>query len=182
MQLLRHGQSHFNKHFSVTRQDPGIIDPALTGEGRRQIAAAAEKLAQRGPTGRDLFWKRIIASPYWRALETAEILGKRLGLATEVEPLVRERAFFACDIGSPRSELEQRFPEVDFGALPEVWWPHPDESEGSLMERCTRFRLAWAHREDWAGVLVVTHWGFIRGLTGRSVENGTLLAFDPTLA
>ena len=54
--------------------------------------------------------------------------------------------------------------------------------EGSLMERCTRFRLAWAHREDWAGILVVTHWGFIRGLTGRSVENGTLLAFDPTLA
>jgi broad specificity phosphatase PhoE len=177
MQLIRHGQSHFNKHFSVTRQDPGIIDPALTGEGRRQIAEAAEELAARG-----LFWKCILASPYWRALETAEILGRRLGVPIEVEPLVRERAFFACDIGSPRSELEQRFPEVAFGALSEVWWPHPDESEGSLMERCTRFRLAWAHREDWTGVLVVTHWGFIRGLTGRSVENGSLTAFDPTLA
>ena len=29
MLLIRHGQSHFNKHFSVTRQDPGIIDPAI---------------------------------------------------------------------------------------------------------------------------------------------------------
>jgi len=177
MQLLRHGQSHFNKHFSVTRQDPGIIDPALTAEGRRQIGGVAEELAKRG-----LFWKRIIASPYWRALETAEILAKRLGLAIEVEPLVRERAFFACDIGSPRTELEQRFPEVAFGELPEIWWPHPDESEGSLLERCKRFRLAWAKQEDRAGLLVVTHWGFIRGLTGHSVENGSLTAFDPTLA
>jgi broad specificity phosphatase PhoE len=177
MQLIRHGQSHFNKHFSVTRQDPGIIDPALTGEGRRQISLAAEELA-----GRGLLWKAILASPYWRALETAEILSRRLGLPIEVEPLVRERAFFACDIGSPRSELEQRFPEVAFGQLSEVWWPHPDESEGSLMERCNRFRLAWSGRQDWTGVLVVTHWGFIRGLTGRSVENGSLTAFDPTLA
>jgi broad specificity phosphatase PhoE len=177
MHLIRHGQSHFNKHFSVTRQDPGIIDPALTGEGRRQIAEAAEALV-----ARRLPWRTILASPYWRALETAEILSRRLGLPIEVEPLVRERAFFACDIGSPRSELEQRFPDVAFGSLGEIWWPHPDESEGSLMERCTRFRLAWAHREDWTGVLVVTHWGFIRGLTGRSVENGSLTAFDPTLA
>ena len=45
-----------------------------------------------------------------------------------------------------------------------------------------RFRLAMADSADWRQVLVVTHWGFIRGLTGRSVENGTLLSFDPTLA
>lgn len=177
MLLIRHGQSHFNKHFSVTRQDPGIIDPALTTEGRAQIAATACRLkAEERPI------ERILASPYWRALETAEILAASLGRGIVIEPLVRERAFFACDIGSPRSELEVRFPAVDFGALPEVWWPHPDESETSLLRRCASFRLAMAKRSDWSRTLVVTHWGFIRGLTGQSVENGVLLPFDPTLA
>ncbi len=187
MLLIRHGQSHFNKHFSVTRQDPGIIDPALTVEGRQQIGQTARQLGQQagaraaaGQAPQRL--ERILVSPYWRTLETAEILAAHLDLPMQVEPLVRERAFFACDIGSPRSELEVRFPQADFGTLPDVWWPHPDETEASLNRRCASFRLAMAERDDWPRVLVVTHWGFIRGLTGRSVENGTLLNFDPTLA
>lgn len=178
MLLIRHGQSHFNKHFSVTRQDPGIIDPALTVEGRQQIAETARRLAERSERRP----KRILVSPYWRTLETAEILAAHLELPMRVEPLVRERAFFACDIGSPRSELEVRFPQADYGDLPDVWWPHPDETEASLNQRCATFRLGMAGRADWRDTLVVTHWGFIRGLTGRSVENGTLLEFDPTLA
>ena len=181
MLLIRHGQSHFNKHFSVTRQDPGIIDPALTVEGRLQIGDTARRLRQQ-VAERQRGFARILVSPYWRALETAEILAAHLDLPIQVEPLVRERAFFACDIGSPRSELEIRFPQADYGDLPDVWWPHPDETEASLNQRCARFRLAMAGRADWPSTLVVTHWGFIRGLTGRSVENGTLVDFDPTLA
>lgn len=175
MLLIRHGQSHFNKHFSVTRQDPGIIDPALTVEGRGQIGHAARRLAAEAR-----LLDRILVSPYWRALETAEILAAHLDLPMVVEPLVRERAFFACDIGSPRSELEVRFPQVAFGALPDIWWPHPDESEESIKRRCAAFRGSMALREDWRRTLVVTHWGFIRGLTGRSVENATLVEYDPT--
>jgi hypothetical protein len=37
-----------------------------------------------------------------------------------------------------------------------------------------------ATAEDWPHVAVVSHWGFIRGLTGQAVTNGTLLQFDPT--
>ena len=33
MILLRHCQSEFNLHFTRTRCDPGIVDPALTAEG-----------------------------------------------------------------------------------------------------------------------------------------------------
>ena len=43
MILVRHGQSHFNLHFSATRVDPGIEDPELTDEGVRQAATAAEE-------------------------------------------------------------------------------------------------------------------------------------------
>ena len=36
MILVRHGQSEFNVIFGATRKDPGIVDPKLTEEGRRE--------------------------------------------------------------------------------------------------------------------------------------------------
>jgi hypothetical protein len=36
-----------------------------------------------------------------------------------------------------------------------------------------------AGNEDWGRIAVVTHWGFIRSLTGTEVTNGELLRFDP---
>lgn len=172
MILVRHGQSHFNVVYSVTREDPGIIDPGLTEVGLQQAEAAAAALKERAV-------RRILASPYTRTLHTAEIIADRLGLPVAIEPLVRERAFFACDIGSPRSHLSGRWPHFDFGDLPERWWPEPEETEEELLLRCTSFRRSMATTEDWREVVVVSHWGFIRGLTGQAVDNGTLLPFDP---
>ena len=102
MILLRHGQSEFNLAFNATRVDPGIPDPRLTEEGKRQARAAALALAAH-PV------ERLIASPYTRALETAEIVAGELGLPIEVHLLVREHCMFHCDIGSPRSTLAQRW-------------------------------------------------------------------------
>lgn len=175
MILLRHAQSHFNVHFAKTRVDPGIEDPELTDEGLKQAHEVASELLS-------LSLKRIVASPYTRALQTASILSAELGLTIEVEPLVRERAFFICDIGTPRSKLSQRWPDIDFSHLPERWWPEPEESESELLARCRHFATVMAESQDWAQVLVVTHWGFIRGLTGQGIGNAQLLQFDPTLA
>ncbi len=173
MILIRHGQSHFNAVFNETRVDPGIVDPGLTEEGERQAAAAAQALLDHNV-------RRILASPYSRTLHTAEIIAGRLGLGVTVEPLVRERTFFVCDIGSQRSRLAGRWPGFDFGDLLERWWPDPEETEQALLARCTAFRTVMAETEDWAYVAVVSHWGFIRGLTGRAVANGSLMSFDPT--
>jgi glucosyl-3-phosphoglycerate phosphatase len=172
MILLRHGQSEFNVVYSRTRVDPGIPDPGLTEDGRRQAADAAAKLE-----GHRL--ERLICSPYTRALETATIVGAALGLAVEIEPLVREHCLFHCDIGSPRSALEQRWPAVDFAMLEERWWPNLDESEATLAARGQDFRRHMAGRDDWERTAVITHWGFIRALTGLTVPNGHLLRFDP---
>jgi broad specificity phosphatase PhoE len=173
MILIRHGQSHFNVVFGVTREDPGFIDPGLTEDGVRQAEAAAEALARSDV-------RRILASPYTRTLHTAEVIAERLGLSVTIEPLVRERAYFMCDVGSPRSDLSARWPAFEFGDLPERWWPDPEETEAELMVRCRAFRDAMAESHDWPHVAVVSHWGFIRGLTGQAVENGTVVAFDPT--
>jgi broad specificity phosphatase PhoE len=172
MILIRHGQTEFNRVFSATRRDPGIRDPLLTPDGRGQAAAAAELLVDRG-------LRRLIASPYARALETVTIIADCLGLPVAVDALVAERCAYACDIGSPRDELQRGWPDFGFDHLPDPWWPRQEESEAALLLRSERFRARIAS-EPWAETAVVTHWGFIRALTGLKVPNGTVLRIDPT--
>lgn len=173
MILLRHGQSEFNLHFSVTRRDPGIIDPRLTPLGHAQADQAAEALAARGIT-------RIIASPYRRALETAAPLARRLGLRVLVNPLVRERYAFACDIGSPATALSAEWPHLDFAHVPETWWPAQEEPADQVLARAALFRGEMSALPDWSNTLVVAHWGFILAMTGKSLGNGDWLRCDPT--
>jgi glucosyl-3-phosphoglycerate phosphatase len=171
MILVRHAESEWNRHFSRTRIDPGIPDPALTDDGRRQAEELPAALAAAGIT-------RLIASPYRRALETASIVARALELPIAVEPLVRERCVFSCDLGTPRSQLSARWPELDFSHLDELWWGEPDESEASLAERCVAFRVKTDQLADRREVAVITHWGFIRAITGQEVTNATLVRLD----
>jgi broad specificity phosphatase PhoE len=171
MILVRHAESEWNRHFSRTRIDPGIPDPALTEDGRRQAERLSGQLAGTGIA-------RLIASPYRRALETATIVARALDLRVAVEPLVRERCVFSCDLGTPRSELSALWPDLDFSHLDELWWGEPDESEASLAERCVAFRVKTDDLTDRHEVAVITHWGFIRAITGQEVTNATLVRLD----
>ena len=172
MILLRHGQSAFNVVFTATRRDPGIIDPELTPLGHAQAGQAAAALAGAGI-------RRIIVSPYTRALQTAAPIARRLGVTVQVNPMVRERYAFTCDIGSPRSHLARTWPGHDFAAIDEVWWPTAEEPTARIAARAARFRAELAALPDWAETLVVSHWGFILSLTGISVANGAWLRCDP---
>ena len=175
MILLRHGQSEFNLLFTQTRRDPGIADPVLTPLGHDQAEAAAAALAREEI-------RRIVVSPYRRAIQTALPVARRLGLALTITPVVRERYAFTCDIGSPRAELAMTFPEVEFTHLEEVWWPAEEEPADQVEGRAALFRAEMAALDDWAHTLVVSHWGFIMALTGESVMNGQMLRVDPTAA
>lgn len=175
MILMRHGQSEFNVVYAVTRVDPGIEDPALTPAGRQQAAEASDRLSSH-----DL--RRIVASPYKRTLHTAEIVADALGLPVSVEPLVGEHAVFACDVGTPASHLRRLWPRFDFGDLPETWWPRLGETDDQVRARCDQFHRSASVLADWSHVLVVTHWGFIRGLTGHELANGATVRFDPVCA
>lgn len=172
MLLARHAQSHFNLHFGRHRRDPGIVDPPLTGAGRRQAEALAEALE-------DQAISRLLVSPYHRTLETAEIVNRRLNLEIAIEPLVCERAFFLCDIGTSRGALERRWPQHDFGTLEEIWWLPLEESEASLARRSVAFREKMRAEANWAGTLVISHWGFIRALTGLEVGNCQVVSCNP---
>lgn len=171
MILIRHGQSEWNAAFNRTRIDPGLPDPPLTAVGREQALRAAEMLAARNLT-------RLLVSPYRRTLQTAEIIAKELSLPMVVEPLVRERAAYSCDVGTARSQLANAWPHLRFDHLDEVWWP-AEETEIELARRCDHFRRHMKGTGDWQRVAVISHWGFIRGLTGYEARNGEAVPFDP---
>ena len=173
MILLRHGQSEFNLHYTATRTDPGIPDPRLTPLGHQQAQAAAEALAKEDV-------RRILASPYTRALQTAAPLAEKLGLPVLITPLVRERYALSCDVGSPCSRLSTDWPHHDFTRIDEVWWPQEEEPPEAVAARAMQFRLDMMLRDDWAHTVVVSHWGFILAMTGRSLVNGEWLRCDPT--
>ncbi|MBL8697492.1 MAG: histidine phosphatase family protein [Alphaproteobacteria bacterium] len=176
MLLVRHGQSEFNAAFTNTRVDPGIPDPGLTAIGRRQAAEAADALARHDV-------RRLVVSPYLRTLQTASIIAERLGLPIEIDARVRERAAFHCDIGSSPRLLAERFPALRFDHLGDPWW-HDHlglgraETEAELDDRAGHFRRDMARRDDWRAVAVITHWGFVRALTGQQVQNGEILRFE----
>ncbi len=173
MILLRHGQSEFNLRFTATRRDPGIEDPRLTEYGHFQAERAARQLALEPIT-------RIIASPYTRALQTAEPLGRLLGLKIEIMPIVRERFGLACDIGTPSSRLSGAWPEHDFSHIVEKWWPDERETPGAVTERAKSFRLQMTAEPNWRETVVVSHWGFILCMTGQNIGNGETIRCDPT--
>lgn len=175
MILLRHGQSEFNARFGATRQDPGIHDPPLTDLGHQQADAVAEALAAEG-------LQRIVVSPYTRALQTAAPIARRLGLPVIVNPQVRERYAFSCDVGSPRSALAKAFPDRDFTVIEEIWWPQIEEPKDQVEARAALFRAEMAMLDGWQNTLVVCHWGFIMSLTGLSVQNAHWMRYDPTAA
>lgn len=175
MILIRHGQSEFNVHFNRTGIDPGITDPHLTEAGRAQVRAAANAIQRAGrPVA------RLLTSPYTRALQTAEILADVLKVPVDVEPLVREHAKFQCDVGTCRSLLSQSWPALNFEQLEETWWPGLDETEADVIHRARSFQQRAASWADWRDVAVVSHWGFLLRLTGRSLQNAEHVAFDPT--
>jgi broad specificity phosphatase PhoE len=173
MILLRHGQSEFNLHFGATKRDPGIPDPKLTDLGHEQAQAASMALA-----GEDI--RRIIASPYTRALQTATPIAQRLGLPITITPTVRERYAFSCDIGSPVTELRMQWPHLDLDHLDEVWWPLIEEPDHQIEARARLFRQEMAVIDDWKHTLVVSHWGFILAMTGNRLMNGEWLRCDLT--
>jgi glucosyl-3-phosphoglycerate phosphatase len=168
MILVRHAESEWNRHFSRTRIDPGIPDPPLTRTGRRQAAQLAQQLAEAEV-------RRLVASPYRRALETATIIAETLSAPIIVEPLVRERCVFSCDEGTPPEHLAAHWPHLDFAHLEERWWGVPAESEVSLGERCAAFRAKTDTLPDRRHVAVITHWGVIRALTGQELTNGACI-------
>ncbi|MDX1921560.1 MAG: histidine phosphatase family protein [Alphaproteobacteria bacterium] len=183
MYFVRHGQSEFNVVYSATLQDPGIRDAPITKRGADQALGAAKHLKSRPIT-------KIICSPYTRALQTADIIAKHLGIKEMMaEPLAGERRLFTCDIGTPLSQLRKKWPSVDFTRVENAhsdnnsggrdeWWPASDESDDDIARRVNAFAKLYTGAVDAHTTLVVSHWYFIFTLSGKDTENAQIVRLD----
>jgi 2,3-bisphosphoglycerate-dependent phosphoglycerate mutase len=137
--LIRHGQSLNNARPAEDR----VEDPSLTEVGHQQCSHLAEWIGSLNLT-------RVVSSPFLRTLQTADHIGRALGLVTDVRTDLHEQGGCmrgpAPDVmvgrpGMSRSQIRCQYP--GFTIAPEIddngWWgSKPFETEEFAQKRAAR--------------------------------------------
>ncbi len=97
--LIRHGKSRSD----IEDRYGGDFDDHLTAKGKKQSEMLAMRLEGKGI-------EKIFSSPRFRAKETAEILGKKLGIEMEIVNNLRERNFYGVLTGMKKEEAKKKYP------------------------------------------------------------------------
>ncbi|NRA16625.1 MAG: histidine phosphatase family protein [Oceanospirillaceae bacterium] len=125
--LIRHGQSEFNAAHMQGRPDPMIWDAPLTALGCEQARQVRAKIASLGI-------QQVLTTPLTRAIQTAKLIFDGLAPITII-PHHRELLTHSCDVGASPAVLRNKFPELSFDGLPDVWWYQgPENKDGVPVE------------------------------------------------
>lgn len=167
--FIRHGQSEFNAVFDGER-DPMIFDAPLTELGCDQAKRARAKIAKLGI-------RRVIVSPFTRAIQTARIIFE--GLAPlEVRHGHHELLLNSCDVGRDAAQLKTEFPDLDFDHLPHRWWHHETglhreiapEPMPLFQKRIAAFVAELEEMRN-RPIAVVGHGNAFKEIIGRAMDN-----------
>jgi len=152
--LVRHGESTWNVGGLIQGQDDAAT---LTALGRRQAARAAEELRSRPIHA-------LYASDLRRARQSAEIVGRALGLPVHYDAALRERCFGALE-GLPQHSLDPTVIGINGQRIVDVQArPERGESLQDMYERVGAFVDRIAGQRDAGDVVIVAHGGSIRAL------------------
>jgi len=156
--FVRHGQTDWN---AAHRIQGAIAEIDLNADGVRQAEAAAEGLARAG-----LSFDRVYASPFRRAMHTAEILCARVGGAPVPDGRIREISFGEYE-GTPY--LDGGFLDDNIRAAfesPPDYVPRGGETFGQVMSRVRDFLDGELRPLEGAckSVLVVAHGGVLHAV------------------
>ncbi len=166
---MRHGQSTWNL---VGRLQGQTVHPPLTDQGRADAHAAAGRLIELGVTGSGVLY----CSDQVRAMQTADIVGARLGLTPHPEPALREQGLGELE-GRQVAELHAE-PVPPDRHISEIRWGG-GESIADVYSRVGEFFLRVMPGER-APLVVVSHGDTIRvalaWLSGRSHRE---VSWDP---
>ncbi|CAD7704064.1 unnamed protein product, partial [Ostreobium quekettii] len=169
--LIRHAESMANADEDRCGQD--ICDPLLTEHGHQQALSLRKNLTEtlRNVDPSDVLW---VISPLRRAVETFmracpwQTALEDNSLHVVVKSLVREKRCGNNGVGSSEAELRSDYPALSSALqdLGECWWGTTlQEPKEEFEERVRTFRL-WLRKQTLPVVVVVSHCGFIRQLTG----------------
>lgn len=158
--MVRHGESEGNRdrRFNITPDIP------ITELGRKQAQEAAERIA------RMFRPEAIIASPYLRARQTAEIIAAPLGLPVEVVDDLHER-----DLGALKGESYDVLREIvrsDPAYDPKqgwLWRPEQGESYDDVRRRVMVAIEGLRERYPEHEVVVVSHGGVMLSMWAHLV-------------
>ena len=158
--LIRHGEAQYG--FAEERQlAVGLRDMIpLTDEGREQLARLADEL-------RPLAAELVICSPMTRAVQSAAILSRSLDIPLRVEFYLHETL---TDLGMGCSNAPNVW--AIMGEMSDLGfeWPPGEtrnwEPSSSVRERVIRVLERYL---DCERVLVVSHGGVLRTMTGEGV-------------
>jgi broad specificity phosphatase PhoE len=150
--IVRHAETVHNA--ARVMQGP---DSVLSELGRSQASRLAARLTQH-PI------RRILASDYQRAFETAGYISARSGISVEPEPLLRER-----DFGDLRGVA---YREIGFDAFAADYVPPNGEGWPAFFERVARAweKVTRAATETDGDLLVVTHGLVCQALADRHLS------------
>lgn len=130
--LTRHGQVEM-KQFIGNVQYP-VGDMPLSDLGREQAAYLGAYMKHLGFTG------KLYASPYARALETAQVIADHTGSKivpwAPMREVVRSQKTMEEFIGLTLEQIKERYPSVDPEAeLSYPWWTTKEEETEDVIER-----------------------------------------------
>ena len=164
--FMRHGQTEWNARHLLQGSNREID---LTDEGVRQVEAAADGLVRGG-------WRfdRVYASPYRRAVHSAEIVCSRIGGAPVVDERVREMGFGIYE-GTPY--LNGAYVDDNIRSAfenPSAYVPREGESYGEVFVRVRDFleRELKPLEGSCERVLVVAHGGLLRAVVTTVLGTG----------
>ena len=195
--FIRHGEAEHNVLFRKGQSEKGveILDPPLTGKGRRQVEALRKYIREEGLT-----FDVVYCSCLTRALQTCQIIFEDIQPSrVVVTPLQTEtgvdvpgddRVGGPCRSGRPLEELQQEFPPGwDWSGLEDsaswarknstskkdgaVGWAHPLPKEKRLDE----FRIL-VDRRPAERVAIVGHAAVFKSLVGIKMTSCQMLWTD----
>ena len=166
--LLRHGQTPL----SVERRYSGRGDAQLTEEGRRQAAAAAQRLGKLTDVG------AVVSSPLARAAQTARAVADALGVEPVTLDGLTETDFGAWE-GLTFAEAAERDPELHGSWLADtsISPPGGGESFDTVHRRVRRCRDDLIARHGGSTIVVVSHVTPIKALLRMALDVGPSLLF-----
>lgn len=161
--LLRHGQTTYN----ATRRMQGQLDTELSEEG---VAQAERVAAHVGRRERDI--RRIVSSDLSRAAQTADVVGRVLGVDVERDSRLRE-TFLGQWQGRTHGEIDAEYPGQRATWRHDATWAPPGgENRVEVAARMRAVVDELLDDDSWPGstVLLVAHGGAIAALTASLLD------------